>query len=215
MKSRIHPKAGRNGFSGRNLQWMFFALVLSSSICAQEARPHPDNIETKSIGDWIQVRKSYCLHGCGRDGNQTYFVDVLIFAGDTLSGRGYQAITTPFGNHSWQAHDLCGVNNRRWISDKGMYQAPFKTPEEALSRCTFLPRKVLGKFIKLQYSNVDSLKIWPWELHKFGDGWSVLRKSKPIPPGKQIVNTPWGLMRWDGQAKFWRCDKKVIPNDFR
>lgn len=190
-------------------------LLLAPSTYGQEARENPDKVETHSSGDWTQVRKSYCLNGCGRDGNSLYFVDILIFAGDTLSGRGYQVITTPFGNHSWQAHDLCGVTGRRWMSDSGFYQSPFKTPDVALSRCNFLPKKSFEKFAKLHYTPADSLKIWPWELRKLGEGWSVLRKSKPMDPGKQSVNTPWGLMHWDVQAKFWRCDKKVIPNDFR
>lgn len=197
-----------------SLLGMVSGLLLGSVAYGQEAMPQPDNEVILVSGDWKMVQKGYCKD-CGRGMYSPYFVDILIFAGDTIRGRGFQSISTPFGKHCWRALSLYGITGRRWTSDKGENQYPFLTPEQALAYCKPLAPAYFKKFAKLHYTPADSLKIWPWELRKVGEGWSVLRNSKPMDPGKQSVNTPWGLMRWDAHAKFWRCDKKVVPNDFR
>ena len=78
-----------------------------------------------------------------------------------------------------------------------------------------LSRERYAKFARLNYTSRDSLTIWPWELRKSGEGWTVLHKRKSIDPARQEIDTPWGHMRWDKARKIWVCDKKVVPNDFR
>jgi hypothetical protein len=139
-------------------------------------------------------------------------VDVVVFDGDTLRGKGFQTITTPFGRHAWEPDaDECDIEGRRWVSSA----TPYADPEEALEYCRSLLPDRYSRYVRIAYHPSDSLTIWPWELRKSGEGWLVLRKHKPIDPRKQEVDTPWGHMRWDKGRKIWLCDKKVVPNDFR
>jgi len=160
----------------------FLAVVLGVSIAApilaEEVWPHPDQVESRSLGRWTLIRKKYCsLGGCGRT-SPPYSVDFLIFAGDTIQGKGFQNISTPFGRHAWESLYPCDCGNRRWISLDEPYSMPIPTVEDALRQCQIsLPRPKYVKYEKLAYHPSDSLTILPWELRRSGEGWSVLRVS--------------------------------------
>jgi len=147
-------------------------LLAFESPSAKDSLVRPDTVIVRSAGKWHLVRKVYCSIGdCGKS-ESPIAVDLLEFDGDTIRGKGFQAITTPFGGHAWRSGGhLCVLKGMRWVSLNQVHMKPVWTSSQALECCKDeLPPDRYPRFEKLVYHPSDSLTIWPWELRKCGDG---------------------------------------------